>query len=736
LRAKSQHIAFLLALLLLAPHIAAADELPEKLQQLSRKYLETGVAADRDALASYAEQVQSAELQGLARFALGVGDYFAKNYEPAAQQLKLAPEDTRLLGDYARYYRARSLVESENHAGAAWVLVDFVTRYPGSRLAPAAARMRAESLIRAELPDKAREALEASKKVLSESVRLYLLGRVEELAGALGPAVENYRRVYYRYPLSEQASDAQGRLEVLRRQVGAGYPEVPADWRLARAEALFDGGRHSEAHSEFQLAAKALTGKETDRARVGIGASDYERLRTTNAYNLLSTLKVGDPESDARRLYYLVQCARRKNNVSEFESLLGEFKTKYPRSRWYEEALFALGNYYLLENDTRRYGKYYELAARTFPKGEHASQAHWKICWRAYLENDPRARPLFEEHLALYPQSEQATAAAYWLGRLAEKGGDQALAKDLYAGLDHYFPHYYYSLLARRRLAEIGLPEGKTRSLAAKFFETVSGPRALADQMPGETRELLRRGRLLFELGLGEQAEYELLTGDYRGSDAHYIGLELFRQTSSRDAYYRGLRYMKRYGYGYLRMPLESMPRAFWEGLFPLPWGAELQARAEPHALDPYLVAGLIRQESEFNPQARSRAGALGLMQIMPATGRGLASTLGIASFSTAQLFLPDLSLRLGTYHLKQVFNRYQNELEISLAAYNAGEHRAAKWLQWGDFDEPGKFVETIPFTETRGYVQSVLRNADVYRRLYGGDAPQPPSVAHVDGEN
>jgi soluble lytic murein transglycosylase len=90
----------------------------------------------------------------------------------------------------------------------------------------------------------------------------------------------------------------------------------------------------------------------------------------------------------------------------------------------------------------------------------------------------------------------------------------------------------------------------------------------------------------------------------------------------------------------------------------------------------------------------------------------------------------------LGTYHLKQVFNRYQNELEISLAAYNAGEHRAAKWLQWGDFDEPGKFVETIPFTETRGYVQSVLRNADVYRRLYGADTPQPPSVAHVGDEN
>jgi soluble lytic murein transglycosylase len=734
LRTTSQYLAFLLAVLLFPP-FAAGDELPEKLQQLSRKYLETGAAADRGALSSYVETVPSAELQGFGRLALGFGDYSARNYEAAEQQLRLAPEDRRQLGDYARYYRARSLVELDNQAGAAWVVVDFQTRYAGSRLVPAAVRMRAESLIRAEQTDKAREVLAGAAKVLPEAVRLYLLGRVDELSGRLADAVENYRRVYYFYPLSEQASEAEGRLNALRNSLGSRYPGVAGDMRLARADALFDAGRYTPACSEYRLAVQGLSGKQLDRARVGIGACDYERLRTTNAYNWLSTLKVSDPESDARRLYYLVQCARRKNRTTEFENRLDEFRQKYPQSRWYEEALFALGNYYLLENDTRRYGKYYELAARSFPKGSHAAKAHWKVCWRAYLEGDPRAMPLFEEHLALYPNSNQATAAAYWLGRLAEKGGDEALARHLYAAIDRHFPHYYYSLLARQRLAEIGDPDGEPQPLVAKFLRAVSGPRALTEQIGEGTQELLRRGRLLFELGLDEDAERELLAGDYRSADAHLVGLELYRQTSARNVHYRGLRYMKRYGYGYLRLPLDSMPRAFWESLFPLPWGEELLARAAPHELDPYLVAGLIRQESEFNPQARSRAGALGLMQIMPATGRGLARRLGIPSFSTRELYRPELSLRLGTFHLKQVFDRYQNELEISLAAYNAGEHRAAKWLQWGVFDEPGKFVETIPFTETRGYVQSVLRNADVYRRLYG-DAPQRPSVAHAGDGN
>jgi soluble lytic murein transglycosylase len=720
----------------LAPRPAPGDELPERLQQLSQKYLETGAVEDRAPLAAYAEQAKPAEVQDFARLALGAGDYFAKNHELAAEQLRLASEDPRKLGDYARYYRARSLVETENHAGAAWVLVDFQSRYPTSRLLPAAVRVRAESLIRAEHPEKAREALDAAKDVVSEPVRLYLLGRISELGGRLKEAVETYRRVYYYYPLSPQAPDAEGRLNALRRTMGAAYPDAPASWRLARADALFDGRQYSRACTEYRLAVDGLTGKDLDRARVGIGACDYERLRTTNAYSWLRGLDVNDPESDAKRLYYLVQCARRKDQTSEFERRLEELDRKYPRSSWYEEALFALGNYYLLENDTRRYGKYYELAARNFPKGEHAAIAHWKTCWRAYLERDPRARPLLEEHLGLYPWSPQASAAAYWLGRLAEKEGHEALAKDLYAGIARYFPHYYYALLARQRLDEIGMPEGETDPLAAKFLTIVSKRRDLSGEIGAETGATLSRGKLLFELGLKDDAERELLTADYRANDAHHVGLELHRQAVARGDHYRGLRHMKRYGFGYLRMPLDSMPRAFWESLFPLPWGDELLASAAPHELDPYVVAGLIRQESEFNPGARSRAGAMGLMQIMPATGRGLAQRLGIQSFSTGHLYRPELSLRLGTFHLKQVFNRYQNELEISLAAYNAGEHRAAKWIQWGDFDEPGKFVETIPFTETRGYVQSVLRNADIYRQLYGGDPTDQPTVASAgDGE-
>ena len=186
------------------------------------------------------------------------------------------------------------------------------------------------------------------------------------------------------------------------------------------------------------------------------------------------------------------------------------------------------------------------------------------------------------------------------------------------------------------------------RATLPAYFDEIPGHRRFVDNPSSASRFKLERGRLLFDLGLGDLAERELLTADYRKPDAHWVGLELARQKSESDQHHRGLRYMKRYGFGYLRVPFETMPREYWERLFPLPHERQLKRRAAPHKLDPYLVAGLIRQESEFNATAKSHAGALGLMQIMPATGRGLARQLGIGGISNRQLWNPDLSFAFG----------------------------------------------------------------------------------------
>ena len=140
---------------------------------------------------------------------------------------------------------------------------------------------------------------------------------------------------------------------------------------------------------------------------------------------------------------------------------------------------------------------------------------------------------------------------------------------------------------------------------------------------------------------------------------------------------------------------------------------------AAKNHLDPYLVASLIRQESEFNPEAVSPANAMGLMQLLPSVGRGMAHEMRIRYFSSDKLLTPDMNLELGTRYFKEMVDHYGGQVEYALAAYNAGTDRVDQWRKDGNFKSVDEFVESIPFTETREYVQAIMRNAVLYRLLY-----------------
>ena len=160
----------------------------------------------------------------------------------------------------------------------------------------------------------------------------------------------------------------------------------------------------------------------------------------------------------------------------------------------------------------------------------------------------------------------------------------------------------------------------------------------------------------------------------------------------------------------------EEVPRDVWSTAFPLPYGDAIRKSASRQAIDPMLVAGLIRQESIFESNAVSRAKAVGLMQILPKTGKQLARKMKMP-FSRAKLFQPEYNLELGTKYLADLLRMFGNT-EAALAAYDAGEDRIPGWQTERKYEETAEFVDSIPFTETREYVQIVKRNAEIYRRL------------------
>jgi soluble lytic murein transglycosylase len=191
---------------------------------------------------------------------------------------------------------------------------------------------------------------------------------------------------------------------------------------------------------------------------------------------------------------------------------------------------------------------------------------------------------------------------------------------------------------------------------------------------------------------------------------------EIYNEQGS---YIRAIETLKRAVPGYFAADIPQIPRPVWEGLFPRPFWQELTRDAAANQLDPHIVASLIRQESEFNPSAISTANAMGLMQLLPSVGKGLAKQMKIKHFSPDELLVADTNLRLGTRYFRQMVDHFGGQVEYALAAYNAGEDRVDDWRKNGNFADVEEFVESIPFTQTREYVQAIMRNAVIYKLLY-----------------
>ena len=208
------------------------------------------------------------------------------------------------------------------------------------------------------------------------------------------------------------------------------------------------------------------------------------------------------------------------------------------------------------------------------------------------------------------------------------------------------------------------------------------------------TKARVARARQLASAGLDSWAEVELRYGAEKEDQPQVLAMEL-ASLLGKGKPEQALRSIKRYAIGYLNLPFDSAPRDFWRFAFPLPFRADLDRFSKANSLDPFLVAALIRQESEFDPRAVSRTSARGLTQIMPDTGRELSRRLHLTPYSTPRLFEPEVNLQLGTYYLKMVTTQLGGHEEAALAAYNAGMSRAKLWLTWGEFREPAEFIET-----------------------------------------
>lgn len=158
---------------------------------------------------------------------------------------------------------------------------------------------------------------------------------------------------------------------------------------------------------------------------------------------------------------------------------------------------------------------------------------------------------------------------------------------------------------------------------------------------------------------------------------------------------------------------------ALWRALYPMPFAPLVTAAATRYGVSPYLVAAVVRAESKGNPGATSRRGAVGLMQVMPATGAWAAGKMGLAGFTPGRLRDPGTNLAIGTWYLHTLLDHYHGNLALALAAYNGGENNVDTWLKSRRWVGRQNTEDQIPFGQTRAFVRGVLASYAAYRTLY-----------------
>jgi soluble lytic murein transglycosylase len=651
----------------------------------------------------------------LAWLVVGYAHVIDRDYGKAIEPLNHAKPRAGDLGDYVAYFLGTAYLQTGHVAEALATLADFSAAHPDSLLGRDAHVSYADALLLEGRGTEAAALLEKDRVPVRSDVE-FALGRAYAAAGQNAKAAEALGNIYYNMPISIEADAALAELKKL-----PSLPAAGATQRKTRANLLLKARRYNDAADAYRDWITVAPAAEQPAARIALADALYRGGRNRDAQQELAALNGLSEELNAQRLYILAEIDWASSDNDGFYRTVDELRKSAPTSSSLEQALPLVANLHLVHHEYDQALDAYRELQQRFPNGARASYAHWKAAWLTLRQGrNDEAKKEFEEQIALYPMGGEIPAALYWRARLAEEDNQPEMARAFYEKLSERYLNYYYAELGRQRLKNIPAASGPAEHYA--LLDRVppldgSGKLTLSDPPADDLH--VQKAELLGNGGLVDFAVRELQAAATAngGNWAPAETAQLYAETGHYD---RAIETMKRSAPNYFALDIPDLPRPYWEALFPKPYWTDLKRHAASNGLDPYLVASLIRQESEFNPNAVSRANAVGLMQLLPKTGRLVAKQAKLKRYNASQLYTPAVNLQLGTRYFRGMVDKFGGSFEYALAAYNAGSERVEEWLGQGKYRDPQEFVESIPFTETREYVQAILRNASVYKQLYG----------------
>ena len=614
------------------------------------------------------------------------------------------------LADYHLYF-VGVINQRLGHAERAEAAFSRLLRdYPDSVQAPAAALALGQLLIAAGRVDQGRlalwTALNASDSATAEAARL-AMGEADERSGDSASAYAQYMQVRHAAAGSAAAHTAKQHVIALR----AAHPEL-----APTGAALLDEARLLLAEKDYAGAKVAATQlseqpdgrmEPTEILRL-VADALYGLGETERALAVLRELAERYPDSAAAPDAWFRRASLLWNRDRDAEALRAfeEFRRRYPQQERASEALYAIGRIHQQAGlGTAAVAAYRQLAGR-YPSSKLAGEAQWRIGWIQYQTGSWTAAAATFGQVANREQLRDE--AAYWQGRALQRAGKSVAARQLYRDIVQRNRRGYYAMWAQRRLgdASAALLPHDTAAIVAPTPPTADLP-----QVP-DTFHLVRANELE-KAEVSTFARKELAAVEHAYDDDIGVQRYLVRAYQSVEAYAAAQRVARRLG-----SQVELSASEEQQLRYPLAFWSTVQRAAAAQDVDPLLVVAIIRQESMFDPAARSPADARGLMQLLPSTAERVAAA-SEPPIDHTDLNDPENNIELGTRYLRTLLTRFGGDPLRAIAAYNGGDNAVAKWQrQFVDLADD-EFVESITYRETRDYVKKVVANYRAYQQQY-----------------
>ena len=721
-RALAVAAAFLLASLRPSPEVRAAApafwmqaravEAGE--QALRRAVAQPAREARLQALQALAGEAPGTTVGGLARLAAGLELASAGRHGEAIALLRHEDIQRTAVTDRAMVALGASYAAGRDWGAASRAYLEVIANHPGSPYLCSALYESGDALAAGGRGD---EAVPLLERMLRECPTrqpdaLMRLGSIHERRGDRTAAAAAFLRLETQHPASDESRLASARLKALAKFAPPAEPGARDLRDLARARALASAGRYTEALPLAQaLVKRPLTADQAGEARViaarALIARDRDRLADPLLAGVPATSGfVAEAEFLRARI---VQ--RRVGGPGGYEAVVA----RHPATPWAEEALVTLAFLASRDGSDAEAVPYYRRLLEAFPAGRYVERSAWAVAWSDFQAGRyAQAAEGWEGAAARTPHGPFEARFLYWAGRARAALGQVDLARALYMETVRRFKHLYHGQRAADALDHV-------RTGASSTHPSAVPPTPGPAQVPEPARTRVQQWLLIDRFG---EAADELRTVPATAQVLATLAWLDWRRGALRPA----INSLRRAYPEWMSADGDAMPDPAWRILYPVDYQEMLVEAARRERLDPALLAGIIWQESTFDPQAVSVAGARGLMQILPSTGRSLARSIGVR-YREGTLFEPEMGLRLGARYFRRLLDAFGGRVERALAAYNAGPGRAGVWASARPEATAEEFIEAIPYPETRGYVTGILAHREHYRRLYGL-APENPSAA------